>query len=93
MAQGLPSTTNELALHNLRQAEELLSKQDEMLHNMVSQNNLTLSLVKLNEHRVEFERLFDYWKICQISLERFADPKYLSMIRGYAAFYQKQRNV
>ena len=57
MAQGVPSSTKELALRNLRLAEEYLSKQDEVLRNMVSQNNLTLPLSKLNDYKVEFERL------------------------------------
>ena len=88
MAQGLPSTPYELALFTLKAAEEYLSKQDEALHRMVSQNNL--SLVNLRTHKVEFIRLFDYWKICQINLERVADQRYLSTIKGFANLYKNK---
>ena len=91
MAHGVPSSPKELALRNLRLAEEYLLKQDEVLRNMVSQNNLTLSLSRLNGHKTEFERLYDNWKLCKSGVERYADPEYLPIIIGYADSYQKQR--
>ena len=49
MAQASPSvSTCDLALQNMKDTEELLSQQDELLNNMVSQNISTLSLLPLN---------------------------------------------
>ena len=89
MAQALPSTPFELAFYSKKTAEEYLSKQDEALHLMVSQNNSTL--VSLETAKVEFCKLFDYWKLRQSDLERVTDQGYLSIVKSYADLYKKQR--
>ena len=70
-------------------AEQYLHHQEEYLHNLVSRDDASLSILQFA--RVEFTRLLDNWSLCQREVERYTDVLNSSTLVAYAHSYKRQK--